>query len=136
MRSRISMTPRNQDIQVPNRILLFLILSLSLLLCAERLNSHFGFYRIEQPVSLETSDFEAGDVFRGRVPEKIPISRISPNQLTLVTDAIDRTLFTPDKDSVYSVKRGLFTILNPYEILFSQDGSSRSNRVPANLQRR
>jgi hypothetical protein len=123
------MTPRNQGIQVPIRILLFLILPLSLLLCAERLNSHFGFYRIEQPVSLETSDVEAGHVFRGRVAAKISMSRITPNQVILVTDGADHALFTPDKDSVYSVKRGLFTILGPHEILFSPDNATRFDQV-------
>ena len=124
------MTPhRSQRLPVPIRILLFLFLLLSLFLCAERLNSHFGFYRIAQPVSFEISNGEGADVFHGRVVAKIPIGRVSPNQLILVSRSIHCGLFTPDKSSVYEVKRGLFTFLSPREILFSQNDGSLFDRV-------
>lgn len=100
-------------------LLLFAIGSFGLL-AGNWANATFSFWSDSVPLDLKEAQLDRQGVYRLQLSEPIDRAGISPPHIRLLDTDQEKFFYTPRAESLYTVGRGLFTVLKKSCLLFTK----------------
>jgi hypothetical protein len=98
---------------------------ITIILCAEKWNAFTGTWMVN-PVEIAADDVqpESGVAYKAKLNRAVAVKRMSFNRIYLSEDTQAIARFSPGQNSASEVGRGIFTILNGSNLIFSASDNS------------